>query len=348
MKKITTYLAFISLLSTLLFSCKPDFDLNAPYRDITVAYAVLNTSDSIQYAQVYKGFQSSGNVSSEAMNMDSIYYFDKVEVALQKMAGDRVVNTIMLDTTTAIPKNPGIFAHPKQLLYYTTEKLDTTDNGVYRLYVRNKETNKETYGNTALVSNFSIVRPYPPEVNMTSYSMGLRFQPAANAVTYHVYLNFYYIEKSLTTGEIVNRGKLTRLVVSYGWRDTYGDELSVDFDPTALYRMIASDLDPDPSVIRYPDYTREEGSNYVEFEMWAADEVLHTYLDLNNPSTSIVQDRLEYTNMVCPTDEDYKTAYGFVASRNRTTQSYRLNPTAMDTLVEGSLTRDLGFERPTE
>ncbi len=341
MEKITKYCLLLIVAFTIM-GCEPEFSLNAPYRDVTVAYCVLNSSDSIQYAQVYKGFQSQGNPADDAMIMDSIYYFDKVEVSLHEFFEGRLQEVIPMDTTTALPKNEGIFANPTQLLYYTTAEIDP--ECTYKLHVLNKETNKEVYGETPIVGEVKVEYPYGTQLNLSGKSHRITITHAPNSVANHVIMNFYYLEKSKSTGQIVKKGKISRVIITNGWRETYGDALYYDFDPTIFYLMINSELAPNQAVTRYPDYTRLGGDSYVEFEVWSAEKVLLTYLDLNNPSTSIVQDRIEYTNMVCPTDDSYKTAYGFVSSRSNAMKSFYLNDKSQDSLVNGSHTRDLGFE----
>ena len=48
--------------------------------------------------------------------------------------------------------------------------------------------------------------------------------------------------------------------------------------------------------------------------------------------------------MICPTDGDYKTAYGIISSRNNVTKRYNISAASEDSLVRGSKTKHLGFK----
>ena len=74
-----TYLFLTACLVYLLTACTPDFRLDAPYKDITIVYGVLDYSLDTNYVKVYKGFQGG---SGFALEPDSIYY-KKITVVLE-------------------------------------------------------------------------------------------------------------------------------------------------------------------------------------------------------------------------------------------------------------------------
>ena len=131
MKKIL-YPIFITFIALLFQNCEPDFDIYADNRDITIAYALLDVHDSIHYVKVYKGFQSTGSPLDDAQNMENLYYFDKITVTLEEYQGKELIQSIVLDTTTSIPRENGTFAAPQQLLY--TNNIPFTLDPTYLPY----------------------------------------------------------------------------------------------------------------------------------------------------------------------------------------------------------------------
>ncbi|HRR04828.1 MAG TPA: hypothetical protein P5215_06090, partial [Bacteroidales bacterium] len=106
-----------------------------------------------------------------------------------------------------------------------------------------------------------------------------------------------------------------------------------------LYQIIANRLRYDENIVRHT-----KGADCITLEVWGAEKNYMIYLDVNEPSSSLVQDRVFYTNMV---SED-KSAYGIFSSRNMAKRTYKLinspNNAALDSLRFGSITGHLGFQ----
>jgi len=80
------YLSII-LFSIILFggvqSCSTDVDINAPWKDITVVYGLLNQNDNIHYIKVNKAFLGDASAYEMAAISDSVNYQDIIEAARQ-------------------------------------------------------------------------------------------------------------------------------------------------------------------------------------------------------------------------------------------------------------------------
>ncbi len=343
MKK-TKILALIAVLSLLLISCNDDFSLNAPYKDVTVVYGLLNPNDSIQYVKVYKGFQTEGNSIIAAADWTNLYYFDKINVTLEEFINGESTNRIItLDTTTSVPRNPGIFANPKQLLYFTSERLNK--NASYSIKIVNKETGREVTGTTDLIDSINITSPFIPinnGLNLIGNKSNIIFTHNPKAFGYEIYEYFYYFEVSKITGEITKYGTVKRDITNQNFltqKNVANGELNKEYKPSAIYDIIALQVKPDPTVDRY-----KLGTSCISFQVWGASKSLFNYLIVNKPSSSIVQEHLEYTNMVCPTDDEFKTAYGILGSRYNAVKYYNISAQSEDSLVKGSKTSQLGFK----
>lgn len=326
----------------LLNSCDNTLDLSADYKDISFTYAILNPKDSIHYFKIYKGFLTDENAYEAALDWNNIYYpVDSIEVRLEEYSEHGTkLRTAVLDTTTQVPKQSGYFAHPKQMLYYSTWNLSSENT--YRLVIKHVNSGKEVYAQTPIVGNFSVKYP------MQTWNMNLekpatiKFYSADNAAAYDLYLSFYYIEVNKHTGAIEHK-VITKKLNSDFIHATSTDEVSyTGFTPKTLYTIIAQNIEPNDAVDRYIDAVNGIAYNCIQLRLWAAGKDLLTYHNVSNPSTSIVQNRLEYTNFV----SDDKDAYGILTSRNTTYRNLQFNSLEHneDTLVKGATTRHLGFD----
>jgi len=245
-----------------------------------------------------------------------------------------------LDTTTAVPKEEGAFHNPKQLLYYSKWQLDP--ERVYRLVIHRNSTGEEIYAETVMVHNFSVKRP------MVTWNMNLNqpykmiFRSAENAAMYDVFLTFYYIEVDKSTGAIEHKQISRKLNGDY-IRATSSDEvIFMGFTPESFFNTIIQGIETNDRVTRYIDSI--DGNPYycMRLTVWAANQSYLTYREVATPSSSIVQNNLEYTNFIS-SDE---SAYGLVASRNYASTDLMMSPTEHneDTLVLSARTRRLNFD----
>lgn len=340
-KRNSFILGFLAVILVVMSACNDELNLAADYKDISFTYAMLNPKDSIHYFKIYKGFLTDENAYEAAFDWKNIYFpVDSIEVRLEEYSEHGTkLRSAVLDTTTRVDKESGYFAHPKQLLYYSTWNLNLDCK--YRLVIKHVNTGKEVYAETPIVGNFSVRYPMQTwNVNQDKAST-IKFYAANNAAAYDLYLHFYYIEVDRQTGAIEHK-VVTRKLNSDFIRSTTADEISyVGFIPKTLFTIIRQSMEPNDKVDRYIDAVDGIAFNCIRLELWAVGSTFLTYYNVSHPSSSIVQNRLEYTNFV----SDDKDAYGILTSRN---SCYRdLQFTSMDhnedTLVRGSVTGDLGF-----
>ncbi|HPB57987.1 MAG TPA: hypothetical protein PLH70_06420 [Bacteroidales bacterium] len=331
------------LLSLFIYSCEQDFSLNAPYRDVTFVYGVLDSQDSVHYLKIYKGVQTEGNPTQVVQDWTKLYYFDTISVTLTEFKeGQSTGRVITLDTTTSVPRLEGAFGYPTQLLYYTTERLDPT--AVYHLKIVHRETGRIVEAETPILQPIVLNAPNIPEnagLNLVGRKGNIIFTHVPNAKAYEIFQYFHYFEVSKATGVVVREGYVKRDITNGVFlteSNVSYNQISREYNPSTLYDQIATQLKPDPTVVRYI-----RKNEPVVFEVWGASQSLYNYLLVNKPTSSIVQDRMEYTNLVAPADSNYATAWGVFASRARTARGYRINNPSEDSLVKGSKTSHLGF-----
>lgn len=340
MKKLLISSLLVATAALLFSHCKP-LDLTADYKDITISYGILNVNDDVHYFKIYHGYLTDENAYQAAGDWDNLYYpVDSIEVRLEEYQNGKLTRSAVLDTITTVPKEEGYFHNPKQLLYYSTWKLDP--DRVYRLVIHRNSTGEEVYAETMMVHDFTINRP------MLSWNMNLanpypmRFYSAENAAMYDVFLTFYYIEVDNATGNIEHKS-LTRKINGDYIRATTGSEVTYSgFTPASFFSTIIQNIETNPNVTRYIDSVDGKPYYCLRLTVWAGDKNYLTYREVATPSSSIVQNNLEYTNFVSK-DE---SAYGLVASRNYSYTNLMMDNTTghnEDTLVKSPRTRRLNF-----
>lgn len=326
---------FLTLFTIIVLSaCRTDFEINAAWKDMTIVYGLLNQNESIHYIKINKAFLGEDNALTMATNPDSSSYGNNLEVWIEEWKNGSQSNLWYLDTTTVYNKEPGIFYSPKQVLYKFTGQLDTL-NGVteYRLFIKNKSSGKIVSSKTELVHKFSISKPNAlQQVNFTALnSVPVLWQPAVNGKLYEVVIRFTYREKNIITNDSV--------VKTLDWSlgsftsensDGTGSALETSYNGQSFYKFLHDNIPVDPNVVRvatgYP----------AQFIFSVAADDFNTYMEVNHPSTSIIQEKPEYTNI--------SNGIGIFSARYQIIRKLYINAVSMDSLYHGSLTKDLNFQ----
>ena len=342
--KLFGYVLMLALpLAILCSSCEEPVDLTADYKDITVSYAFLNVQDDIHYFKVYRGYLTDDNAYVEASKWENIYYpVDSIEVVLEEYNQQKLMRSEKLDTTTQVARDAGYFTNPKQLLYYSKWKLNP--EYTYKLVIKNVNTGRTVYAETNIVGEFSVRRPTSNWNMNLDQPYSVQFYDADNAAAYDVYLSFYYIEMDNKTGKIEHKVLTKKLNASLIRAiSTAGYITFSKFVPNTFYSFLVQSIPENKNVTRYIDAIDGKPYNCLRLEVWAANEQFLTYQQVASPTSSIVQNRMEYTNFV---SED-NSAYGLLASRSSCFKDLKLDNSQghnEDTLVLGSKTRNLNFD----
>lgn len=327
MKKFfTPYLLFL-ILTTFLDSCSKEFDSNAPYRDVTIVYGILNADDPVNYIKIYKGFLTDGDASGVASVFDSIYYHpEQIEVKLEAYVGTNKVNEWILDTTTTIPREEGSFSD-KQLLYKIDQPLRV--DASYLLTIKNNQTGRVITAKTNIVGDFRITQPNVEALNISNATPNpFGFTAPAQGSAYDIYQYFYWLERDKNTHEVTEKCLKRRI------NSDFISATSMQYVPSTLINAIVANVHPDNNVERYLKM-----DSCVKFEVWAVSSDLYRYVSTSTITSSVVLDHLIYTNIVC---EDGQVA-GIFGSRKCSTGWYKLTRQSQQAIVEGELTRNLGF-----
>lgn len=152
---------FVALLLILISGgCSEDFDMEAPYKPVTVVYGILNKEEAINYIRIQKVFQSgSGSAYTGALIADS-NFDSRIEVVVKEFNKKRqLVSETKLPRVDlnreGLAKKPGPFFNDYNYAYKYARQLDTQNR--YRLVISNKETGITDSAETGIISPVEFV-----------------------------------------------------------------------------------------------------------------------------------------------------------------------------------------------
>lgn len=285
-------------------SCKTDFEINAPYTDIPIVYGLINPSDSMQYIRITKAFLGNGDATEMAQVADSSYYSSELDV---KVVDNTNYKEYYLNDTIVNTKHAGDFYYPSQRLFYFKAKPATGSTlrlgDEYKLIIKNKGSGKIITSTTKMVENFYVEKPpadnpnYPPlKINFTSpNSNEVKFTTAKHGMLYDVVIRFYYTES-------IGGGSFTEKSVDWNIGSVKADNVnggeskSLLFFGEGFYRNVSAQILPKNGIVRRVGRLSNI-EHHVDFVFSVAGDELATYLDVNQPSGSIVQEKPEYSNI---------------------------------------------------
>ncbi|MGB0431917.1 MAG: hypothetical protein ACPGLV_15690, partial [Bacteroidia bacterium] len=92
-------------------SCETDFEVNAEWKEIGLAYMILDGGDSVQYLKLNKLYQNTDGNANEIAQIEDSIYFDDENISARLIEGQ---NTIPLYRVKIAGKSDGVFANPDQ------------------------------------------------------------------------------------------------------------------------------------------------------------------------------------------------------------------------------------------
>lgn len=287
------YSKILLLLVTLvpvLFSCNKELNVNADWKDVTVVYGLLDQTQDTTFIKITKAFLGPGDAMQFAKIPDSSNYPDKLEVRLDEYNGTTLVNSLPCDTVTIHNKQAGdsIFYYPDQLMYYTTAPLN--ENSLYKLFIKNKNTGKEVTAETELVGDFTIERPQIASF-IPGYTFEVKWTPSKVGKRYQLVIRFWYQEAKKTDPANPVMKYIDWLVFNNVLAaDNQMTSFDYFFPGDAFYSVVGSKIKVDTSLAG-------RSAHHCDFIFTVAASALNTYMEVTEPSLSLVQERPAYSNI---------------------------------------------------
>lgn len=314
-------------------SCETDVDLNAPYQNTTVIFALLdpdaNGDNAInlldtQWVRINKTFIGEGNNNEYAAIRDSSEYADD---DFEKKVVQRIVDGEVIEEYELISKevsnrdmnSGGIFYGPQQTLYYFLPSAPgLNQNSIYKIYLKFTD-GREVTGETAVV-NYGSFSWITPQQNTTlimanvasnggvifTPEVSVRWNAASNANIYDARLRFHYTELLYdndgwegapisTTPRYIDYfiGSVSKTNI------LAGEQLKLSFDGEAFYTLLKNSLEVNPRIRRIiGEYdSQDQRTECFDILLTMGNDDLKSYIEVNSPATGIVQERPIYTNI---------------------------------------------------
>lgn len=299
-KKLGSFLT-IGLLFT---ACDNTIDINAPWVETPVVYALIDINQPVQYMRIQKTYQNAADVptSAGAQITDSLYFDTIIATLLNTSNRFATPDTLIkIDTTM----QDGYFSNAKHYLYKSTKAIDP--NGVYKLNIYSPKTGKEYNSTTNIISKAEVVGTQTPVylyIEDDRY-FNVRFKTGSQASMYDVLVRFIYREYPVgNPGAYVIKWvdwtiETNSLVRTQGETKTY-------LRKTSEYLNFLKKSFPVNAAVE----RKIEGLQYV---IMGGSEAMRTMAEVNKPSNSIVPKNSVYSNI--------QGGIGIFSSRNVLTQN---------------------------
>lgn len=335
MKKLVYLFIAVIIVSA---GCSTDLSVIGDYKETMVVYGLLDQSQPKQYIKVNKAFLGEGSALGYAQVKDSTQYAHSLNVTLNYIKNGTTLNSYTLTADNTISKLPGTFYGPDQqyAIYSIATPVSMTNytDGEFQLLVKNSETGTTASASTPLVSDAIFTSPAAgvPFFSFIlssneEYNYPLRWTTGKNAKVYQVTVRLNYTD-STTTGSI--NKQLDWIFPEQKTVGLSGNEfLRGDFQGQSFLRFIGTQLTDYPGLV-------SRKALPVDIILSAGADALNTFVEVNKPSTGIVQERPEYTNIT--------NGLGVFSARyNKAPVTKPLAAVTIDSLACGQYTRHLKF-----
>jgi hypothetical protein len=325
-------ISFISLLG-----CSTEFDINAEKQDITVVYGLLNQTEPTQYVKITKAFL--GDVSAYELAQDPSLssYGDDLIVTVTETTNGNPGRVFTLQKVLITNKDTGIFYAPNQEVYKFDPMPLLNESSTYKIVITNKVTNKVTTATTSLINSFTVQKPtynsHNPILGLANMAgdygvYDAQWQSAVNGRIYEPYFRFHFKEVDKATLDTTDKYVDWHLGSLKSDKLNGGEDMLLSYNSESFYKNIQSRVPINANVDRV--------IGNVDFILTVGGDDLSIYMDLNKPSSSIIQERPSYTNV--------SNGIGIFSCRYEKMFSYRLSQYSVDKLLNGEYTSQLGFK----
>jgi len=316
MKKVSLFLSIV-LITLIVYSCKKDFSIYAPGEPITIVTGFLDPSQDTQFVKINKTWQGNGNNLEYAMIRDSSEYKweEFNSITIKEIVDGQVLNTYNLLEIELHDKDTGMFYGPNYTAYYFVKPDDFLEEATYRLDVDFKN-QKDVWSETNIVlSDVGLIdKPNPSFkvsfgtvsnagiINFKDYKP--RWYPYNNAGRYSASFDIHYKEMVWANANHTDLISEENKVIHWDIGDKETDDLidgryQLTVPGEAFYQLLAANMEVNPLISRELGFLNAQSlaTATIDFNLSVANEDFNDFIVVNQPSTTIVQERPQYTNI---------------------------------------------------
>ena len=126
------------LISVGLFSCSEDFEVSAPYKNVTFVYGLMNMADTAHYIRIQKAFLDENKNAVEMAKISDSSFYNDLDVVVREVINGNVIKNIPLSKVDlnleGYPKDTGSFFNSPNYAYKFKTVLQG-GNAKYRLVI---------------------------------------------------------------------------------------------------------------------------------------------------------------------------------------------------------------------
>lgn len=322
---------------TVLSSCSEDIDLTAPYKDITIAYGLIDELKDTNWIRIQKGYLGDDNAVLYAAIPDSLYYPASLVVWVKEYnsVGAQTDSVLLERMVNPVVKDPGTFSSDSNVLYRMVKNTDAAFT--YKLFIK-KPNGDTTTSETILANSITMNTPpaafdwEPDNILVQDQVVRFRWVHDPNSYAYQTGIKFKYEEWDVSNPGVVENKSFTHIFPMFRPTSDYQcftNQICYDVHKLDFYSMIVNNIDVDINKAR----------RFISFDfiVLQATEELYNYITINAPSLSYVQKVTDYTNIA--------GGHGIFASRTSGGYVDRiLNDQTRDSLESGQYTWQLNFQ----
>lgn len=351
MQRIFIY--FSLLIIILANSCDNSLEVDAPWKDISVIYCIINPDDSIHYVKLNKCFLGNGDNSAYAQISDSIYYNNATVKLITGEINDKGEfiedynsPVILLEKTTEIPKDSGLFT-TNNIIYRTLgNSTFLNQKKDYKLLIEMpQKDNIEAYLSIIPIADLKIDKPNVIELSVIeSDTLIYQWQSVPNATFYESKIEFIYAEiyNNVITIKTIKLKQISQMTRYDFGNETMSMSITAKQFHEYINSVIKSRPDYNPNAVRI-------AYKYIPFPN-----------DLNHPRnkfpfklylnvcTEDLYDFIQYSNfyndvMTVPPYSNIPNNIGIFSSRASKVFVKSVTDKTIHELSVGELTKDLNF-----
>ncbi len=340
MKKAIFLLLIIAGGLAVIPGCSTDIDINGDKKEVAIIYGILDVTSKYQYIKINRAYLGEGNALEFAQIPDSTLFPYLLEVTLSTLnSSGNVVQTLTADTVH-IYKESDIFYDGYQPYYrfeipsyvqiFGKDTIWLNPDYTYRLTVTDVVKGLVYEAESPVIRNFTVSRPNPfGSISFaTDNTNTVEWKSAENGKLYEVRFVFNYYE-------IFDSNPLDTILKQNDWNLgfttsnllTGNENMVLSYNNQDFFYLLQQRLEQRDDVERYP--------GYVDLVISVAADEMNTYIDVNQPSNSIIQEKPVFSNI--------SNGIGLFSSKFIRRYSYMLNNNSRDSLRYGRYTKNLNF-----
>ena len=334
MKNIIVLIISILFLSSCEKMISNDFEVNAPWKDATIVYSLLEANKDTQFVKIYRAFlgEEGGSARELVLISDSIYY-DTSSVSVF-LSTNPALGSIKLKPIILNDLPEGTFSSSPNLAYFTTEQID--DEIDYDLIIYKNDTitaqtsivkDNQLFTQSSSSSSINFMSGSTPFDSIISRAIYYYKTPKGVAYSLDAYLLYEESFDNTFTGTVTD--SINWNIQTWKNEDISGvSPYTLIFDGEDFFNNISSGIESDVNIFRK--------AYSLKLVLTVGGQELFDYVEYSRPTFSVLLEKPEFEGNI-------NGGYGVFSSRISKSQLRSIHPDTRERLVSDPRTQNLNF-----